>query len=132
MIAENQIRERLSRYLRGEISLDRFEDWFVEGSWNMHLHSEEAAQKLAAAVELRLAEYSSGHLDEASLRNELLPLVNKSTSVVSFGGGLPAGGSGSNNNIIARHFIQVAARSQRVLRPEEVESSDKEPAGALG
>ena len=75
MIAENQIRERLARYLLGEISLDEFEDWLVERSWNMHLDSDETAQKLAAAIELRLAEHSSGHLSNDGLRKELLPMV---------------------------------------------------------
>lgn len=75
MIAENQIRETLVSYLLGKISLDEFEDWLVERSWNMHQDSEEAAQKLAAAIELRLAEHSSGHLSHADLRNELLPFV---------------------------------------------------------
>jgi hypothetical protein len=72
MIAENQIRERVARYLVGEISLDELEDWLVERSWNMHRDSDEAAQKLAAAIELRLAEHSSGHLSDDGLRKELL------------------------------------------------------------
>src|SRR2546426_7914376 len=97
MIAENQIREKLARYLRGEISLDHLEDWVVEQSWNMHRDSDDAAQQLAAAIELRLAEHSSGHLDEASLRNEFLSLINKTASTISFNGGLPAGSSGSDS-----------------------------------
>ena len=75
MIAENQIRELLANYLRGDISLDQFEDWLVERSWNMHRDSDGAAQKLAAAIELRLAEYSSGHLSDNDLRKELVPIV---------------------------------------------------------
>lgn len=133
MITENQIRESLARYLRREISLDQVEDWLVERSWNMHRDSDEAAQKLAAAIELRLAEHSSGHLSESSLRSELLSLINKTASVVSFSGGLPAGTSGSNNNVIARMVIQIAVPARRVLRPPEAtESADRESAAALG
>jgi len=86
MIAQSQIREKISRYLRHEISLDRFEDWFVQRSWNMHQDSDEDAQKLAAAVELRLAEHSSGHLNEAALRDELRSFVTRFTVQLVFDG----------------------------------------------
>ena len=71
MIAESEIRDWLARYLAGEIPLEDFEDWFVRRSWNMQEGSPEAAQKLASAIELRLAEHSSGHLTEEKLRGEL-------------------------------------------------------------
>jgi hypothetical protein len=71
MILEKQIREILIRHLRGEISLDEFEDWIVEHSWNMHLDSAKGAQEVVSAIELRLAEYSSGHLDYNDLRHDL-------------------------------------------------------------
>jgi hypothetical protein len=85
MIAEHQIRQQLAKYLHGEVSLDLFEDWLVQRSWNMHRDSDEAAQKLASAIELRLAEHSSGHLDDEQLREELRPFVTTYTAVVSFG-----------------------------------------------
>ncbi len=85
MIAESQIREKLGRFLSGEMSLDQFEDWLVQRSWNMHQHSDESAQKLASAIELRLAEHSSGHLDGAALRDELRPFVTNYTVAVWFG-----------------------------------------------
>jgi hypothetical protein len=86
MIAESQIREQIGHYLRGDISMDVFEDWLVQRSWNMHKDSNEAAQKLASAVELRLAEHSSGHLDEQGLRDELRSFVTKFTMQVVFDG----------------------------------------------
>ena len=85
MIAQSQIREKISRYLRYEISLDQFEDWLVQRSWNMHQDSDGDAQKLVAAVELRLAEHSSGHLDVAALREELQSLVNVFPPRIDFG-----------------------------------------------
>jgi hypothetical protein len=85
MIAENQIREKAIRFLSREISLDHFEDWISEQSWNMHKDSEEAAQKLASAIELRLGEHSSGHLDEICLREELRSLVSNHSVSISFG-----------------------------------------------
>lgn len=85
MIAESQIREKLARFLSKQWSLDQFEDWIVDRSWNMHKDSDELAQKLVSAIELRLAEHSSGHLDECQLRDELRPLVTNYTMRISFG-----------------------------------------------
>ena len=85
MIAEHQIRQKLAKYLHHEMSLDQFEDWLVERSWNMHRDSDAAAQIFASAIELRLAEHSSGHLDEKQLREELRPFVTTYNAVVSFG-----------------------------------------------
>ena len=85
MIAEYQLRQQLAKYLNGEMSLDHFEDWLVQRSWNMHRDSDEAAQKLGSMIELRLAEHSSGHLDEEHLRDEFRPLVTTYSAVVSFG-----------------------------------------------
>ncbi|MGB8989947.1 MAG: hypothetical protein WCC37_25345 [Candidatus Sulfotelmatobacter sp.] len=85
MIAENQIREKLGRYLRQELSLDQFEDWIAQQSWNMHKDSSESAQKLASAIELRLAEHSNGHLDEPILREELRQFANPPVVRISFG-----------------------------------------------
>lgn len=74
MITEPEIRSQLARFLGNEMSLDQFEDWFVQQSWDAHLNSDESAQKLVYAVELRLAEHSSGHLSQQELRRELIAL----------------------------------------------------------
>ena len=102
MIVESEIREKLGRFLSKEISLDQFEDWLVQRSWNMHEDSPEAAQKLVASIELRLAEHSSGHLDEGSLHNELRPLVTIYTMQISFGAAVPVVAQESPNNLTAR------------------------------
>ena len=75
MIAESEIRGWLARYLAGEIPLEEFEDWLVQQIWNMQEGSPEAAQKLASAIELRLAEHSSGHLTEEELQREFRSFV---------------------------------------------------------
>jgi hypothetical protein len=90
MIAESQIREKLGRYLRGDVSLDSFEDWLVERSWGMHKDSQESAQRLASAIELRLAEHSSGHLGERELKDELRQFANPPVVEISFGNVQPA------------------------------------------
>lgn len=75
MITESQIRERLFAYLTRNITLNDFEDWLVIQSRNMHLDSDDAAQSLVGAIELRLAEYSDDHLDDDSLERELKGLI---------------------------------------------------------
>lgn len=71
MLSEIELREELSRLLSKEISLNSFEEWFVQHSWNMHKNSDVSAQQLASAIELRLAEYDNGDLPEADLYREL-------------------------------------------------------------
>lgn len=100
MIAENQIRQSLIRYLRNEISLDQFEDWLAQHSWNMHLDSDSASQKLAAAIELRLAEHSSDHLRECEMREELRALVNAYGTQLNFGTAVMVDAEPANNVIL--------------------------------
>jgi hypothetical protein len=80
MITVPQIRERLSHYLTRQITLNEFEDWLVAQSWNMHQDSDEEAQRLVGAIELRLAEYSNNHLSDAALRRELRGLTSPSVA----------------------------------------------------
>lgn len=84
MIKENEIRAELVKYLANEQSLDEFEDWFVQHSWDMHKDSDLSAQRLAAAIELHLAEHSNGHLSEDELRDRLRPYVVRYVVTVSF------------------------------------------------
>lgn len=126
MIADYQIRERLARYLHKEISLEQFEDWLVQRSWNMHLDSDKSAQKLASAIELHLAEYSSGHLDESGLRNELIRFFTKYSVQISFGGGMPVVSEPPNNTTV-KGVLQVAFPGRRIPRPAEAEFSGTSP-----
>src|ERR1700730_13404916 len=107
MIAESKIREKLGRYLRKDLSLEQFEDWIAEQSWNMHKDSSEAAQKLASAIELRLAEHSSGHLDEPALQEELRQFANPSVIHISFGAAQQVPREEFANNVLAKPRTQV-------------------------
>jgi len=82
MITESQIRDKLFDYLTREITLNDFEDWLVFQSWNMHHDSDDAAQRLVGAIELRLAEYSDDHLSDDALERELKGLIAPSVNVV--------------------------------------------------
>lgn len=107
MIADYEIRRMLARYLSKSISLDQLEDWLVQRSWDMHLDSSGAAQALASAIELRLAEYSSEHLDESQLRAELLPFVTTYNAAVRFGEGsdMVVSSDAYNQSIKPRVFV---------------------------
>jgi hypothetical protein len=75
MLSVAEVREQIQRMLIGVVSQDDFEDWLVGASWNMHQHADLESQALASAIELRLAEHSSGHLDSIELRHELSMLL---------------------------------------------------------
>lgn len=82
MVSSSQIREQLARYLQDEINLDSFEDWFVQNTWNIHLSGSVAAETLTFAVEESLSEFSSRHIDESELREELGQLIQRDNKVV--------------------------------------------------
>lgn len=76
MLSASEIRNRLADALfYGR--MEEFEDWFVRESWNVHQFGDLELQKLVYALELRLAEYSTGHLDESALHRELIPLLER-------------------------------------------------------
>jgi len=83
MTTAQQIRQMLSRYLDGNIELDALEDWIATSTWNARPDGTDAdAIVLGADIELRLSEYSSGHLPLGQMRDELrnlaknMPVVN--------------------------------------------------------
>lgn len=75
MASHSQISEELAAYLNGAIDLDSFEDWIVVNTWNIHLAHDSKAEKLAFAIEESFAEFSSGHLSEAQVRQEFRSLL---------------------------------------------------------
>jgi hypothetical protein len=71
---ETTIRRHLVSYLAGNVSLDELTNWLVRATWNIENSENAAARELAYAVELALAEYSSGLLTPDELRAELRAL----------------------------------------------------------
>lgn len=71
MLKIHDLKNQMASFLSGGITLDAFDDWFAQASWNMHLDSEPEVQMLAAKIELLLAEHTSGHLSEPELRSAL-------------------------------------------------------------
>lgn len=75
-----EIRDRLVQYLARDITLREFQEWFVPTTWNLDESTDSSAADLAADIELRLAEYTGGHLDEAEVRAAFALLVSRYTS----------------------------------------------------
>jgi len=71
------IRDHLRRYLSHEISLDEFRAWFDSETWDVIDESSTATQQVAGEIELRLAEFTNGHLSESELRSLLQPLLDR-------------------------------------------------------
>ena len=56
MITVGQINVMVEQLVLTKVSLDEFEDWLAQSSWDMHKDADDDARKLVGAIELRLAE----------------------------------------------------------------------------
>ncbi len=112
MLRDIEIREQLANFLSGSLSLEQFEDWLVQNSWNMHKDADDVAQHLASEIELRLSEHSSGHLSDSALRNELLPFVTKYETRWLFVPDSPLIISGATNSRVGAAFPIPMPQSQ--------------------
>lgn len=68
-----EIREMVADFLDGRSSVLELEEWLVVQSWDAPPRS------LAARLQLRLAEYLSGHWSESQLKELIAPLVHAYT-----------------------------------------------------
>ena len=87
MVEVNEVRQKLADYLSlaKKLPLADFEDWFVRNSWDVHKANNPELRELVHSIELRLSEFSSGHLSEQALRKELTPFVTSIRTSVIFG-----------------------------------------------
>ncbi len=70
----SEVVSALSQYLAGEISLADFQDWLAPLAWESDALDADAAD-LVDSIQLRLAEFTSGHLTEDELREELRSIL---------------------------------------------------------
>jgi hypothetical protein len=70
-----RIREQLSRYLAGQMSLRRFATWLAPIALESFETSDPQTEDLVAEIELRLAEYTNGDWTEEDLRQLLRPIT---------------------------------------------------------
>lgn len=71
----NSLLVHLVRLLADEETIEEFEHWFVPATWDREFLNPCDAE-LAATIDLRLAEYTNGHLSEAELRRHLAAAIN--------------------------------------------------------
>jgi hypothetical protein len=69
-----RIKSELTRYILGQKSLQEFREWFDSSTWDTEL-DDRSTSDLIGEIELRLAEFSAGHLAENELRELLLTLI---------------------------------------------------------
>jgi hypothetical protein len=74
-ITLEELQTQLSRYLENRISLDEFRDWFDDETWGLAAEPDSALRRMAGKIELRVAEFTNGHLTEDELRDLFRPLV---------------------------------------------------------
>lgn len=79
MALSAEIVANLVKLLRGKISVEQFEDWFVPRSWNVHKDDDREAERLAHDVDFALIELEEGRIDEKQFREEALRLIASST-----------------------------------------------------
>ena len=88
--SEFELRQELSRYLKGQCTLKDFEDWFVPRSWNFNQDTNPSLQKLVSQIELSIAEFSNGDWTEKELRQEFgIFMTNYEIYYHPFGGEMP-------------------------------------------
>lgn len=83
MVSSSQIKAKLALLLDRQISLEEFEDWFARNTWNVHQSGSVAAEQITFAIEESLSEYSSRHLNEASLRAEFSEILGAENKMVT-------------------------------------------------
>ena len=71
------VQRYLASYLNREISLTQFRDWFDAEAWDLDLQADTPLGQAVGEIELRLAEFTNGHLTEKDLRALLQPLLQR-------------------------------------------------------
>lgn len=74
---ELEIRDRLSAYLAGEISLHDFEDWFFPKTWDVDKLDEPALLDLVYRIKLDWAEFTNGDWSEKEFQSMLKSLAER-------------------------------------------------------
>jgi hypothetical protein len=71
MSLEQELRDRVESFLKGNDSFRAFEDWFVDFSWDIEESHERGAIALAHQVQGLMAEASHAKWSDVGLREEL-------------------------------------------------------------
>lgn len=90
----DEIRDRLTVYLHGEITLDQFRDWFVPILWTVEDSNDTSAERLAYEIEALHSEYAHEHWSIEEFHGLLWNLAERPESVFS----RSTGHAGTSNN----------------------------------
>ncbi len=66
-----ELQTRLSRYLSNATTLEEFRDWFDDATWGLAAEDDSVVRRGAGKIELRIAEFTNGHLTELELKGLL-------------------------------------------------------------
>jgi hypothetical protein len=89
MVNALEIRQKLSLVDMGLLSLNRFEDWFIPRSWNIHRYGSPDTIELVSSIRCLFSERDDHALNESELRDELSQLLGN-TRYLSVRISLPA------------------------------------------
>ena len=70
-----ELQTHLARYLDNASTLEEFRDWFDDETWGLAAEPDSPVRRMAGEIELRIAEFTNGHLAEAELRGQLESLL---------------------------------------------------------
>jgi len=79
----HDLQSHLLRYLKNETTLREFREWFDDETWGLAAEPDSTARRMSGEIELRVAEYTGGHLTEDELRSFLMPLVADAEQIES-------------------------------------------------
>lgn len=73
-----EIHYQLVKYLAAEQTLSDFRNWFDASTWDIEQSGlSQDALDIVGEIELRLSEFSNGHITETELQQKLLPLARQ-------------------------------------------------------
>ena len=80
-----EIREQLTRYIAGDISLSTFREWFSPMAWNIDQRADIPTARIVHEIDLGLAEFDHGDWSEEEVKRLFNSLVNENILIsVSF------------------------------------------------
>lgn len=71
----HELQTQLARYIDNVSTLGEFRDWFDDETWGLATEPDSALRRMAGEIELRLAEFTNGHLTDDQLRDQLTVLL---------------------------------------------------------
>jgi hypothetical protein len=85
-----ELHDHLAAYLRGEMTLRQFEEWFVPTTWDARDEDDPRVELVRNIIDARIAEFTHGDWDEDELKDFLHPFVEtKVIPLAANSGGIP-------------------------------------------